>query len=160
MTKIREESSPNRHGLLFKIDLPEIKDGVRPIRRMMSAFEQRREIPNRAIQYLLVSPYHCWAHALSLRRSHSASPSPEHARSQPPCCLLCPASQAHIQVADYFLFPIFVQIAAEPYETISFAIPAREIVSEDSDESFDANATWDHWDNDTKTYHVQLIFNS
>lgn len=56
VTKIREESSPNRHGLLFKIDLPEIKDGVRPIRRMMSAFEQRREIPNRAIQYLLVSP--------------------------------------------------------------------------------------------------------
>jgi splicing factor 3A subunit 2 len=55
VTKIREESSPNRHGLLFKIDLPEIKDGVRPIRRMMSAFEQRREIPNRAIQYLLVS---------------------------------------------------------------------------------------------------------
>lgn len=56
VTKIREPSSPNRLGLLFQVMLPEIKEGVRPIRRFMSAFEQRREIPNRAIQYLLVRP--------------------------------------------------------------------------------------------------------
>lgn len=44
------------------------------------------------------------------------------------------------------------QVAAEPYETISFAIPAKEIVSEDSENVEDLNATWDHWDNDTKTF--------
>ncbi|CDZ96804.1 splicing factor 3a subunit 2 [Phaffia rhodozyma] len=104
VTKIREPTAPHRLGLLFQANLPEIKDGVRPIRRFMSAFEQRREIPNRAIQYLL--------------------------------------------------------IAAEPYETIAFAIPAREIVSEDSEDIADLNATWDHWDNDTKTYYTQLLFNS
>lgn len=54
VTKVREPSSPNRNGLLFQVMLPEIKEGVRPLRRFMSAFEQRREIPNRAIQYLLV----------------------------------------------------------------------------------------------------------
>lgn len=55
VTKIREPMAPHRLGLLFQVLLPEIKEDVRPIRRFMSAFEQRREIPNRAIQYLLVS---------------------------------------------------------------------------------------------------------
>lgn len=42
-------------GLLFTVSLPEIKSGERPRRRFMSAFEQRREVPNRAFQYLVVS---------------------------------------------------------------------------------------------------------
>lgn len=53
-----------------------------------------------------------------------------------------------------------LQIAAEPYETIAFAIPAREIVHEDAEEAENVTATWDHWDIDTKTYHCQLLFNS
>lgn len=35
--------------------LPEIKAGEKPRRRFMSAFEQKKETPNRALQYLLVS---------------------------------------------------------------------------------------------------------
>lgn len=54
VTKIREPEEPHRLGLLFQVNLPEIKADVRPMRRFMSAFEQRREIPNRALQYLLV----------------------------------------------------------------------------------------------------------
>lgn len=54
MTKIREPEEPHRLGLLFQVNLPEIKSDVRPMRRFMSAFEQRREVPNRALQYLLV----------------------------------------------------------------------------------------------------------
>ena len=42
-------------GLLFTVSLPEIKAGEKPRRRFMSAFEQRREIPNRALQYVIVS---------------------------------------------------------------------------------------------------------
>lgn len=56
MTKIREPEDPHRLGLLFQVNLPEIAAGVRPMRRFMSAFEQRREVPNRALQYLLVRP--------------------------------------------------------------------------------------------------------
>lgn len=52
--KIREPVS-QRMGLLFTVSLPEIKAGERPRRRFMSAFEQRREIPNKAFQYLVVS---------------------------------------------------------------------------------------------------------
>jgi splicing factor 3A subunit 2 len=55
IVKIREPVT-QRLGLLFTISLPEIKDGERPRRRFMSAFEQKREIPNRAIQYMVVSP--------------------------------------------------------------------------------------------------------
>jgi splicing factor 3A subunit 2 len=58
------------------------------------------------------------------------------------------------------LVSVVSQVAAEPYETIAFAIPAKEIVSEDSEEVFDADACWDHWDNDTKTYYTQLIYAS
>ncbi len=51
--KIREPIS-QRMGLLFTVSLPEIKPGERPRRRFMSAFEQKREVPNRAFQYLVV----------------------------------------------------------------------------------------------------------
>ena len=52
--KIREPTN-QRMGLLFTVSLPEIRPGERPRRRFMSAYEQRREIPNRALQYLVVS---------------------------------------------------------------------------------------------------------
>ena len=52
--KIRDPTN-QRLGLLFTVSLPEIKTGERPRRRFMSAFEQRREVPNRAFQYLVVS---------------------------------------------------------------------------------------------------------
>ncbi|KAK4683635.1 splicing factor 3A subunit 2, partial [Tremellales sp. Uapishka_1] len=95
--KIREPVS-QRMGLLFTISLPEIKAGEQPRRRIMSAFEQRREIPNRAFQYLV--------------------------------------------------------LAAEPYETISFAIPSKEMVEEEED----ADSTWEHWDPDEKVYSCQFLF--
>jgi len=44
-----------RMGLLFQINLPEIKEGVKPIHRFMSSFEQKVEGINRAWQYLVVS---------------------------------------------------------------------------------------------------------
>ena len=85
-------------GLLFTVSLPEIKAGERPRRRFMSAFEQRREVPNRAFQYLV--------------------------------------------------------LAAEPYETISFAIPSKEMVEEEEDNE----STWEHWDGDEKVYSCQFLF--
>lgn len=54
IAKIRDPIT-QRLGLLFTVSLPEIKIGERPRRRFMSAFEQKREIPNRAFQYLVVS---------------------------------------------------------------------------------------------------------
>ena len=47
------------------------------------------------------------------------------------------------------------KVAAEPYETIAFRIPAREI----EDESDDAGYwNWSHWDPDTKQYSFQFMF--
>jgi len=64
----------------------------------MSAYEQKREPPNRSYQYLIV--------------------------------------------------------AAEPYETIAFRIPAREIEEADDDGGWN----WSHWDPDTKQYSFQFMF--
>ncbi|KAL7423290.1 CWF complex protein sap62 [Cryptotrichosporon argae] len=97
VVKIRDPVN-QRLGLLITIPYPEIKAGERPRRRFMSAFEQKREVPNRAFQYLV--------------------------------------------------------IAAEPYETIAFQIPAKEMVDEDED----AEATWEHWDADEKVYSCQFLF--
>jgi splicing factor 3A subunit 2 len=44
-----------REGMMVQVHLPQIKDGVIPRRRFMSAWEQRKEPPNRAYQYLIVS---------------------------------------------------------------------------------------------------------
>lgn len=46
-----------RMGMLFQINLPEIKEGVKPLYRFMSSFEQHVELQNRAWQYLVVSKY-------------------------------------------------------------------------------------------------------
>lgn len=56
------------------------------------------------------------------------------------------------------LFPsilIFSQVAAEPYETIAFRIPAREIEDETDDAGY---WNWSHWDPDTKQYSFQFMF--
>jgi len=84
---------------MVQVHLPQIKGDVIPRRRFMSAWEQKREPPNKNYQYLIV--------------------------------------------------------AAEPYETIAFRIPAREI----EDESDDAGYwNWSHWDPDTKQYSFQFMF--
>lgn len=48
----------------------------------------------------------------------------------------------------------YLVIAAEPYETIAFAIPAKDMVEEDED----PDSVWEHWDNDDKVYSCQLLF--
>lgn len=57
-------------------------------------------------------------------------------------------------ISGYLIFYL-LQVAAEPYETIAFRIPAREI----EDESDDAGYwNWSHWDPDTKQYSFQFMF--
>ncbi|KIM92085.1 hypothetical protein PILCRDRAFT_57523 [Piloderma croceum F 1598] len=98
VTKVRD-SATGKEGLMVQIHLPHVKAGVLPRRQFMSAWEQRKEMPNKAYQYLIV--------------------------------------------------------ATEPYKTIAFHIPAREIEDE-SDETRYWN--WSHWDPDTKQYSFQFMF--
>ncbi|KZS96046.1 hypothetical protein SISNIDRAFT_425414 [Sistotremastrum niveocremeum HHB9708] len=100
VTKIRDRNE-GKEGMMVQVHLPQIKAGVIPRRRFMSAWEQKREPPNRAYQYLIV--------------------------------------------------------AAEPYETIAFRIPAREIEDEDEDVT---GWNWSYWDPDTKQYSFQFMFRS
>jgi splicing factor 3A subunit 2 len=46
------------------------------------------------------------------------------------------------------------QIAAEPYETIAFAIPSKELVEPEEDEE----SIWEHWDPDEKVYSCQILY--
>ena len=48
-----------------------------------------------------------------------------------------------------------LKVAAEPYETIAFRIPAREIEDETDDAGY---WNWSHWDPDTKQYTFQFMF--
>jgi splicing factor 3A subunit 2 len=59
LKRIKEEGPSGRHGILLHIHYPSLKPDTEPAFRMMSAFEQRLEAPNRAYQYLLVAaePY-------------------------------------------------------------------------------------------------------
>ncbi|MCO5596359.1 hypothetical protein L7F22_050420 [Adiantum nelumboides] len=63
------EDVGGRVGMLFQIQLPEIKEGVKPMHRFMSTFEQRIEPQNRAWQYLVVAaePYSSIAFKLQAR---------------------------------------------------------------------------------------------
>ncbi|KAF8304999.1 splicing factor 3a [Clavulina sp. PMI_390] len=92
-------SLSSKEGMHVCIHLPHIKEGVIPRKRFMSAWEQKKETPNRAFQYLIV--------------------------------------------------------AAEPYETIAFRVPSREIENEVDD---DPTWNWSHWDPDTKQYFFQFMF--
>jgi len=40
----------------------------------------------------------------------------------------------------------YQQVAAEPYETIAFAIPSKELVTEEED----PDSIWESWDPDSK----------
>jgi splicing factor 3A subunit 2 len=51
--------------------------------------------------------------------------------------------------------PPLGKVAAEPYETIAFRVPSREIESEVDD---DPTYNWSHWDPDTKQYFFQFMF--
>ena len=77
-------------GLLFQVHFPDAR--VTPRYRLMSAFEQRVEPPNKAWQYVVV--------------------------------------------------------AAEPYETVSFKVPAWELEKE---------RVWTLWDQDSRIFVLQLI---
>ncbi|KAF5323428.1 hypothetical protein D9611_005733 [Ephemerocybe angulata] len=98
VTKVRDPDT-GKEGMMVQVHLPQIKADVIPRRRFMSAWEQKREPPNKAYQYLIV--------------------------------------------------------AAEPYETIAFRIPAREIEDEADDAGY---WNWSHWDPDTKQYSFQFMF--
>ena len=45
----------------------------------------------------------------------------------------------------------YLLFAAEPYETIAFKVPSREI--DKSDDQF-----WTHWNNESKQFFLQLSF--
>lgn len=58
ITKQREPTT-KQLSLLFQVEYPEISEGYQPRHRFMSAFEQRKEKPDRKYQYLLFAaePY-------------------------------------------------------------------------------------------------------
>jgi splicing factor 3A subunit 2 len=124
VTKVRDRES-GKEGMMVQIHLPQVKAGVEPRRRFMSAWEQRREPPNKSYQYLIV-------------RAN--------------LYLFCILSS---DARCLFLFFRTGQVAAEPYETIAFRIPAREIEDELDDGGY---WNWSHWDPDTKQYSFQFMF--
>lgn len=115
VTKVRDRDT-GKEGMMVQVHLPQIKPDVIPRRRFMSAWEQKREPPNKAYQYLIVS--------------------------------------APIRFTVY-LYSYYLKVAAEPYETIAFRIPAREIEDETDDAGY---WNWSHWDPDTKQYSFQFMF--
>ena len=116
VTKVRDRDT-GKEGMMVQVHLPQIKGDVLPRRRFMSAWEQKREPPNKAYQYLVVRIFR-------LKPMH-------------------------------FDLLVRVQVAAEPYETIAFRIPAREIEDEADDAGY---WNWSHWDPDTKQYSFQFMF--
>jgi splicing factor 3A subunit 2 len=59
--RVIKQRDPESHqrSLLFEISYPDIEEGVQPRHRFMGAFEQRKEIPDKAWQYLIFAadPY-------------------------------------------------------------------------------------------------------
>ena len=55
----QRDPETSQRSLLFEVEYPEIEEGLQPRHRFMSAYEQRREAPDRAFQFLLfaASPY-------------------------------------------------------------------------------------------------------
>ena len=53
VTKVRDTDT-GKEGMMVQVHLPQIKGDVQPRRRFMSAWEQKREPPNKAYQYLIV----------------------------------------------------------------------------------------------------------
>jgi len=94
VTKQRDAESGQK-SLLFQIEYPEISEGIQPRHRLMSAFEQQVEAPDKNYQYLL--------------------------------------------------------FAAEPYETIAFKIPNKEIER-------DSQKLLYNWDREKNTFSLQIFF--
>ena len=55
VTKVRDIDT-GKEGMLVQVHLPQVKAGVLPRRRFMSAWEQKKEMPDEAYQYLVVRP--------------------------------------------------------------------------------------------------------
>jgi splicing factor 3A subunit 2 len=53
VTKVRDTQT-GKEGMRVQVHLPQIKSGVIPRHTFMSAWEQKREPPNKAYQYLIV----------------------------------------------------------------------------------------------------------
>lgn len=53
VTKVRDIDT-GKEGMMVQVHLPQIKADVQPRRRFMSAWEQKREPPNKTYQYLIV----------------------------------------------------------------------------------------------------------
>jgi hypothetical protein len=71
VTKVRDPDT-GKEGLMVQVHLPNIKEDVIPRRRFMSAWEQKREPPNKNQQYLIVrvglSAWPLASHSLLLLR--------------------------------------------------------------------------------------------
>ena len=71
--KVTKERDPNtgQQALLFQIDYPEITPGVIPRHRVMSAYEQKVQQPDKAWQYLLFAaePYETIAFKIPSREA-------------------------------------------------------------------------------------------
>ena len=75
VTKVRDRDT-GKEGMMVQVHLPQIKADVLPRRRFMSAWEQKREPPNKAYQYLIVCISHFKSSCISnwilsrLRQNH------------------------------------------------------------------------------------------
>ena len=58
ITKIKDPDTLH-FGILFQVDFPKITEGVEPLHRFMSSFEQRNELADKQWQYILIAaePY-------------------------------------------------------------------------------------------------------
>ena len=68
VTKVRDPET-RQEGMMVQVHLPQIKEGVVPRRRFMSAWEQKREPQYRAHQYPIVSRIYVLVSGLSINLS-------------------------------------------------------------------------------------------
>ena len=73
VTKVRDTDT-GKEGMMVQVHLPQIKEDVLPRRRFMSAWEQRKEPPNKAYQYLIVSCCHIQMSPSQLTLRHRLLP--------------------------------------------------------------------------------------
>jgi len=133
------------------VDYPEIAEGIFPRHRFMSAYEQKVATSTTIINY---------SNTPTPPPSPPPSPSPPppttittttHHHHPPPTTTTAVSSTTTPQVEppdrkwQYLLF------AAEPYETIAFKVPSREV--DKSETRF-----WSHWNKETKEFFLQFSF--
>jgi hypothetical protein len=73
VTKVRDRDT-GKEGMMVQVHLPQIKPDVLPRRRFMSAWEQKREPPNKAYQYLIVCPLSYQLQVNCVSHIHCRSP--------------------------------------------------------------------------------------